>query len=80
MWGVAVVYCFWVFWKPLTGSKDLFVAPAFIVLLQGPVEGGKLALGDQLGHNWLVPISLAGVDPLWNSKPKINSVIVIASS
>jgi len=68
-----------IFRKLLTRGEDLFVVPALLILLQGPVEGGKLALDDQLSDNRLVPILRSCIDPLRDERSKIDSVIVLAS-
>jgi hypothetical protein len=70
---------FWVLQKLLTRGEDLFVVPALIVFLQGPVEGSELALDNQLSYNRLAPILWARVYPLGDERSKIDSVIVMAS-
>ena len=78
--GLVVACGFWVLRKFFTSSENLFVVPTPIVVLQGSVEGSKLALNNQLSDNRLVPILRAGVDPLWGEISKIDSLIVVTSS
>lgn len=70
---------FYILWKFLTSCENLFVVPTLIVFLQGPVEGCKLALDNQLSDNGLVPILLSRIDPLRDERSKIDGVIVMAS-
>ena len=59
-----MAHSFWILPEFFARGEDLFVIPALIVFLQGPVEGSKLALDDKLSDNCLVPILRSRVDPL----------------
>lgn len=68
------------FGRLLSCGKYLVIVPGLVVLLQGPIEGGKLALDNELVDDSLIPVAGPRVDPLRGEIPEIDGVLVVAAA